>query len=62
MQEVAGARLILRQTVTRDGERLIEAEVTVVLVNARGQGAPHPGLASATMLDSQPRSRGLTLR
>jgi len=37
LTEVAGARIVLRQTLTCGGRRLTEAEVTVALVNAAGR-------------------------
>jgi acyl-CoA thioester hydrolase len=40
--ELAGARIILRQTVRRDDEILVDAEVTVVLVNREGRARRIP--------------------
>lgn len=42
VKEVTGARLILTQTVSRGGERLTEAEVTIVLVNREGKARRIP--------------------
>nr|WP_286198659.1 tol-pal system-associated acyl-CoA thioesterase [Mesorhizobium sp. BR1-1-16] len=36
-KEIRGARIILSQQVMRDGERLVDATVTVVLVNRAGR-------------------------
>jgi acyl-CoA thioester hydrolase len=42
VKEIAGARLCLRQVIRRDGERLVEAEVTVVLVTPQGRARRIP--------------------
>ncbi len=42
VKAVTGARLILTQTVTRDGERLTEAEVTIVLITREGRARRIP--------------------
>ena len=42
VREIAGARLILRQIVRRGAELLVEAEVTVVLVNRQGKARRIP--------------------
>ena len=40
--DIAGARLVLRQIVRRGPELLVEAEVTVVLVNRQGKARRIP--------------------
>jgi acyl-CoA thioester hydrolase len=40
--DLAGARIMLRQTITRDHETLVDAEVTVVLVNREGRARRIP--------------------
>ena len=42
VEKMAGARIILHQTIGRDGEMLTEAEVTVVLVNQEGKARRLP--------------------
>lgn len=42
VKAVTGARLILTQTVTRNGERLTEAEVTIVLITRDGKARRIP--------------------
>lgn len=42
VKEIAGARLILRQSIRRDGEVLVEADVTVVLVTREGRARRIP--------------------
>ncbi len=41
--ELAGARIVLAQTVRRGAELLVTADVTVVLINAAGQPRRIPG-------------------
>jgi acyl-CoA thioester hydrolase len=45
VQEITGSRLILRQAVTRGADRLVEAEVTVVVVDQSGRPRRIPALA-----------------
>jgi acyl-CoA thioester hydrolase len=40
--DMGGARIVLRQTVKRGGETLVEAEVTVVIVNHQGRARRIP--------------------
>lgn len=40
--DLAGARILLRQTIKRDEETLVDAEVTVVLVNPEGRARRLP--------------------
>ena len=40
--EIAGARLVLDQSVRRKGERLVEAKVTIVMINAAGRARRLP--------------------
>jgi acyl-CoA thioester hydrolase len=40
---LTGARAVLKQSIRRDGEALVTAEVTVVLINAEGQPRRWPG-------------------
>jgi len=49
VKEVTGARLILTQTVTRDGVRLTEAEVSIVLVTREGKARRIPDSVRATL-------------
>ena len=49
VKAVTGARLILNQTVTRDGERLTDAEVTIVLVNREGKARRIPDSVRDTL-------------
>ena len=42
VEKMAGARIVLHQTISRDGEKLTEAEVTVVLVNHDGKARRLP--------------------
>jgi acyl-CoA thioester hydrolase len=49
VKDVTGARLILTQTVTRSGERLTEAEVTIVLVNREGRARRIPDTLRDTL-------------
>lgn len=49
VRNVTGARLILNQTVTRDGERLTDAEVTIVLVNRDGRARRIPDSVRDTL-------------
>jgi acyl-CoA thioester hydrolase len=49
VKEVAGARLILIQTITREREKLTEAEVTVVLVTPEGKARRIPESVRATL-------------
>ena len=49
VKAVTGARLILNQTVTRDGERLTDAEVTIVLVNREGRARRIPDSLRETL-------------
>jgi acyl-CoA thioester hydrolase len=49
VKAVTGARLILNQTVTRDGERLTDAEVTIVLVNRDGKARRIPDSVRDTL-------------
>jgi acyl-CoA thioester hydrolase len=49
VKEVTGARLILTQTVSRDGQRLTEAEVTIVLVNRDGRARRIPDSVRETL-------------
>ncbi len=42
VERASGARLVMRQVVTRDGEALFEALVTIVAVGANGQPARLP--------------------
>lgn len=49
VRDVTGARLILNQTVTRDGERLTDAEVTIVLVNRDGKARRIPDSVRDTL-------------
>ena len=49
VRDVTGARLILNQTVTRDGERLTDAEVTIVLVNREGKARRIPDSVRDTL-------------
>ena len=42
VEKMAGARIILHQTISRDGEKLTAAEVTVVLVNREGKARRLP--------------------
>ena len=58
VKEMAGARIVLRQTVTRDGERLTEAEVTVVAGQPGGEGAADP--ESVRAMPAYRRRRRLT--
>ena len=49
VKAVTGARLILTQTVARDGERLTEAEVTIVLITRDGKARRIPDSVRATL-------------
>ncbi|HET7715407.1 MAG TPA: YbgC/FadM family acyl-CoA thioesterase [Bauldia sp.] len=49
VKDVTGARLILNQTITRDGERLTDAEVTIVLVNREGRARRIPDSVRDTL-------------
>jgi acyl-CoA thioester hydrolase len=49
VKAVTGARLILTQTVSRDGERLTEAEVTIVLITREGRARRIPDSVRATL-------------
>jgi acyl-CoA thioester hydrolase len=49
VKAVTGARLILNQAVTRDGERLTDAEVTIVLVNRDGKARRIPDSVRDTL-------------
>jgi acyl-CoA thioester hydrolase len=49
VKEVAGARLVLIQTVLRDGVRLVEAEVTIVLITPEGRARRIPDSVRATL-------------
>ena len=49
VKAVTGARLILTQTVTRDGERLTEAEVTIVLITREGRARRIPDSVRETL-------------
>lgn len=49
---VTGARLVLTQTVTRNGERLTEAEVTIVLVTRDGKARRIPDSLRETLHDA----------
>jgi acyl-CoA thioester hydrolase len=40
--EMRGASIVLRQTIRRDGEKLVEADVTVVLVSREGRARRLP--------------------
>jgi acyl-CoA thioester hydrolase len=40
--DLAGARIVLRQTAKRGGEILVDAEVTIVLINAEGRARRIP--------------------
>ena len=42
VMEMAGASIVLRQTVTRDGEVLTDAEVTVALISPEGRARRIP--------------------
>jgi acyl-CoA thioester hydrolase len=42
VKEIAGARLVLRQSIRRDGQALVEADVTVVLVTRQGKARRIP--------------------
>ncbi|MGX9355296.1 tol-pal system-associated acyl-CoA thioesterase [Roseobacteraceae bacterium S113] len=42
VEQVTPARLVMRQTVRRDGEALFEALVTIVMINELGQPARLP--------------------
>jgi acyl-CoA thioester hydrolase len=55
VKEIAGARLILTQAITRDGERLTEAEVTVVLVTPEGKARRIPDSLRATLDEAASR-------
>lgn len=44
VERASGARLVMRQVVTRDGEALFEALVTIVAVGANGQPARLPDI------------------
>ncbi len=52
VKEVAGARLILTQTVTRGHDKLTEAEVTVVLVTPEGRARRIPDSVRRTLHDA----------
>ena len=49
VKAVTGARLVLDQTVSRDGERLTEAEVTIVLITRDGKARRIPDSVRATL-------------
>ncbi|MBN9354310.1 MAG: YbgC/FadM family acyl-CoA thioesterase [Hyphomicrobium denitrificans] len=49
VKAVTGARLILTQTVRREGERLTEAEVTIVLITRDGKARRIPDSVRATL-------------
>ena len=42
VREMGGARLELRQTIDRDGQPLVEADVTIVLINREGRARRIP--------------------
>ncbi|MCB1499670.1 MAG: YbgC/FadM family acyl-CoA thioesterase [Bauldia sp.] len=49
VKAVTGARLVLNQTVTRGGERLTDADVTIVLVNRDGRARRIPDSVRETL-------------
>lgn len=49
VKEVTGARLILRQVIIRGGERLTDADVTIVLVNREGRARRIPDSVRETL-------------
>jgi acyl-CoA thioester hydrolase len=58
VKAVTGARLVLDQTVSRDGERLTEAEVTIVLVTRDGKARRIPDSVRDT-LDAAAEATGV---
>jgi acyl-CoA thioester hydrolase len=59
VKAVTGARLVLDQAVSRDGERLTEAEVTIVLVTREGRARRIPDSVRAT-LEAAAAAAGVT--
>lgn len=49
VRELAGARIVLRQTIRRGDETLVDAEVTVVLVNREGKARRIPESVRAVL-------------
>ena len=49
VKAVTGARLVLDQTVSRNGERLTEAEVTIVLITRDGKARRIPDSVRDTL-------------
>ena len=60
VKEIAGARLVLRQSIRRDGHVLVEADVTVVLVSREGRARRIPDSVRARLTaahDQPPAAR-----